>query len=72
MKLAIRDHDYPDHRMYFVKVMDGALLEEAQTSPEFAIIPSSNCLEIFAEKVESILLALAITSLNFVVGIFKS
>ena len=64
MKLAIRDHDYPDHHIYFVKVRDDAPLEEAQTSPEFAIIPATNCVEIFVEHVESTLLSI-LTLLNF-------
>ncbi|KAJ7194173.1 phosphatidylethanolamine-binding protein, partial [Mycena pura] len=71
VKLAIRDHEYPDHHIYFVKVRDGAgPLEEAQTSPEFATIPATNliCAEIFVEHVESPLLSFLIltwTLLNF-------
>ncbi|KAJ7223011.1 hypothetical protein GGX14DRAFT_656872 [Mycena pura] len=49
VKLAIRDHEYPDHHIYFVKVQDDTPLEEAQTSPEFATIPATNCVEVFAE-----------------------
>ncbi|KAJ7895217.1 hypothetical protein B0H14DRAFT_3634951 [Mycena olivaceomarginata] len=52
VKLAIRDREYPDHRVYFVKVTDDALLEETWPSPEFAVIPSDNCLEIFVEQAE--------------------
>jgi hypothetical protein len=51
VKLAIRDREYLDHRVYFVKVTEDALLEEAWPSPEFAVIPSDNCLEIFVEQV---------------------
>jgi hypothetical protein len=51
VKLAFRDREYPDHRVYFVKVTDDALLEETWPSPEFAVIPSNNCFEIFVEQV---------------------
>jgi hypothetical protein len=49
--LDIRNREYQDHRVYFVKVTDNALLEETLPSPEFAVIPSDNCLEIFMEQV---------------------
>ncbi|KAJ7150521.1 hypothetical protein C8R43DRAFT_951490 [Mycena crocata] len=52
VKLAIRDSEYPDHRVYFVKVTDDALLEEAQPSPQLATIASNGCLEIFVEQAE--------------------
>jgi hypothetical protein len=49
--LAIRNREYQDYCVYFVKVTDNALLEETSPSPEFAVILSDNCLEIFVEQV---------------------
>ncbi|KAJ7835000.1 hypothetical protein B0H14DRAFT_2590589 [Mycena olivaceomarginata] len=50
--LAIRNREYQDYCVYFVKVTDNALLEETSPSPEFAVILSDNCLEIFVEQAE--------------------
>ncbi|KAJ7655996.1 hypothetical protein DFH06DRAFT_1411668 [Mycena polygramma] len=43
-RLAIRDHEYPEHRIYFAKILDGGPLDE--------VIPSNNCLELFVEHVD--------------------
>ncbi|KAJ7613245.1 hypothetical protein DFH06DRAFT_1344715 [Mycena polygramma] len=51
-KLAIRDHDFPEHRVYFAKLSDGDPLDEVQTLPIYAIIPRNNCLELFVEHLD--------------------
>ncbi|KAJ6628420.1 hypothetical protein B0H10DRAFT_1778157, partial [Mycena sp. CBHHK59/15] len=53
VKLAIRDPQYPDHRVYFAKVTDDALLDEVQPVPPFAVIPSTDHLEIFVDHPQS-------------------
>ncbi|KAJ7657950.1 hypothetical protein B0H17DRAFT_1134480 [Mycena rosella] len=50
--MAIRDPEYPDHRIYFAKVTDDALLDEVQPQPQLAVIPSSGCREIFFDHAE--------------------
>ncbi|KAJ7671176.1 hypothetical protein B0H17DRAFT_1141525 [Mycena rosella] len=42
----------PDYRMPFVKIADDVLLEEAETSPEFILIPNTNRLEILVEHAQ--------------------
>ncbi|KAJ7625209.1 hypothetical protein B0H17DRAFT_1151212 [Mycena rosella] len=51
-QMAIRDPEYPDHRIYFAKVTDDALLDEVQPQPQLAVIPSSGCREIFFDHAE--------------------
>ncbi|KAJ7461060.1 hypothetical protein FB451DRAFT_1268834, partial [Mycena latifolia] len=52
VRLSCRDHEQPEYWVPFVKVTDDALLDEAETFPEFVLIPSSNHLEIHVEHAE--------------------
>ncbi|KAJ7433782.1 hypothetical protein FB451DRAFT_1313225, partial [Mycena latifolia] len=52
VRLSCRDPEQPEYWVPFVKVTDDALLDEAETFPEFVSIPSSNRLEIRVEHAE--------------------
>ncbi|KAJ6480028.1 hypothetical protein C8R47DRAFT_1285387 [Mycena vitilis] len=54
VRVSCRDPEDPEYWMPFVKVTDDALLEEAQTDPEFIAIPSNNRLEILVENSEDV------------------
>ncbi|KAJ7431159.1 hypothetical protein FB451DRAFT_443183 [Mycena latifolia] len=54
VRLSCRDPEQPEYWVPFVKVTDDALLDEAETFPEFVLIPSSNHLEIRVEHAEDV------------------
>ncbi|KAJ7683092.1 hypothetical protein B0H17DRAFT_1137953 [Mycena rosella] len=62
VKISCRDPEDPDYWMPFVKVADNVLLEEAETSPEFILIPNTNRLEILVEHAQDARLPRTFTS----------
>ncbi|KAJ7938980.1 hypothetical protein B0H13DRAFT_1851152 [Mycena leptocephala] len=48
-KLAFRDPDHPDYRIYFAKVNSDRPWDEVEPMPPCAVIPATNSIEIFVE-----------------------
>ncbi|KAJ7934595.1 hypothetical protein B0H13DRAFT_2262548 [Mycena leptocephala] len=52
-KLAFRDPDHPDYRIYFAKVTSNTAWDEVEPMPPCVVIPATNCLEIFVDHAEA-------------------